>query len=269
LVGLTPSTQVSEYFVRRLQADSRFFGGEARLGTDPNKIVTAEYWIWGNEHLVWQFRVPNVMTLRLREIGKSGLEIFAGDEHTSKNLARICDVIMHLAEVRRISKRFTDMFAKPGTPENILAAGILLFSDELRVSIGYARIKERTVFLFENCLVFARQKALKLIVVHRVSLSDLLQVRYRFEHPGKGSGILTIYWREHQTSNEWKVSGARMFFNDLDLLKIWAAFLAINASTEPAIGNFVPMPDQPWNIPKFLDRITAVRDVVSVLPVMT
>jgi len=265
LVGLTPSTQVSEYFVRRLQADSRFFGGEVRLGTDPNKIVTAEYWIWGNEHLVWQFRVPNVMTLRLREIGKSGLEIFAGDEHTSKNLARICDVIMHLAEVRRISKRFTDMFAKPGTPENILAAGILLFSDELRVSIDYARIKEKTVCLFENFLVFARQKkSHKLIMVRLVFLSDLLQVRYRVEHPGKGSGFLTIYWSEHQPSNERKVSAARMFFNDLDVLKIWAAFLAINASTEPATSHFAPSLSYPtwWNPLMFYDR-TSVRDVVA------
>jgi hypothetical protein len=242
MVGMTPSTQVSECLVRLLQGDSRFLGGEVHFGADPNKIVTAEYWTWGEGGGSWQLRVPNIVTMRLREIGKPGLEIFARGEHTSKILDEICRVIMNLAMARRENNRSMDIFGEAGASENASTASALVFGDELRVSIGFARIKARIVFLFENCLVFARQKALGLIVVHRVSLSDLLQVRYRFEHPGKGNGVLTIYWREHQPFNEWKVSGARMFFNDLAVLKIWAAFLAINASTEPAMGTFPPRP---------------------------
>jgi hypothetical protein len=133
------------------------------------------------------------------------------------------------------------------------------------VSIDYARIKEKTVCLFENCLVFARKKGHELIIVHQVSLSDLLQVRYQFEHHGKGSGFLEIYWREHQPSNERKVSGARMFVNDLDVLKIWAAFLAITTSTEPAIGSFVLMACNPWNMTMLFNR-TTLRDVVALVP---
>jgi len=205
--------------------------------------------------------------LRLQEIGKPVLERFAEGERTSKNLDRACDVIMHLAIVDRINKRFTDMFAEPGTPENVPAAGILLFSDELRVSIDYARIKQKTVCLFENCLVFARQKGHELIMVRRVFLSDLLQVRYRVEHPGKGSGFLSIYWREHQPSNERKVFAARMVFDNLDELKIWAAFLAINTSTEPSIGNFVPMDYLPWNMPTLLGPTgTTIRGMVASMP---
>lgn len=272
MVGVTPSMQFSECLVRILQAGSRFFGGEVHFGTDPNKIVTAEYWIWPKslkDDGPSQLRLPNFMTLRLREIGKPGFEIFSGGECTLKNFDRICDVIMHLAMGRQIKKRFADIFVEPGTPESDAAAGILLFRDELRVSIDYARIKAKTVCLFENCLVFARQKGHELINVHRVFLSDLLQVRYRFEQPGKGSGFLTIYWREHRPFNEQKASGARMFFNDLDVLKIWAAFLAINTSTEPAIGNFPYMwyPSW-WNPFMFRDRIT-VQDLVAHLPIIT
>jgi hypothetical protein len=265
MVGATPSTQVSECLIRTSQADSRCFGGEVHFGTDPNKIVTAEYWTWGEGDGSWQLRVPNVVTLRLREIGKPVLERFAEGQCTSKNLDRICHVIMKLAISTRMNKRFADIFAEPGIPENVAAAGILLFSDELRVSIEYARIKEKTVCLFDNCLVFARKKGHELIVVHRVFLSDLLQVRYRFEHPGKGSGFLTIYWREHRPFNERKVSGARMFFNDLDVLKIWAAFLAINTSTEPAIGIFILMHYTTWNMPMLHDY-TTVRDMVALAP---
>lgn len=273
MVGATPSTQVPESLVRMLQADSRFFGGEVHFGTDPNKIVTAEYWIWGEEDGPWQLRVPNVMTLRLREIGKPGLEIFAGGKHTFENLDGFCHIIIRLVMARWVSRRFVEVFVETWTPENASAAGILLFSDVLRVSIGFARIKEKTVFLFENCLVFARQKALELTVVRRVFLSDLLQVRCRLEHPGKGSGILTIYWREHQPPNERKVSGARLFFDNLSMLKIWAAFMAINASTEPAIGKSLYAPisrSYPtwWNPLMFYNR-TRVRDVVAQVPITT
>jgi hypothetical protein len=259
MVGATPSTQVSECLVRILQGDGQSFGGEVHFGTDPNKIVTAEYWTWA-QHL----RVPNVNTLRLREIGKPVLERFAKGQRTSKDFDRICHVIMHLAIAGRMNHKFADIFAEAGTPENVSAAGICLFGGELRVSIDYARIKEKTVCLFENCLVFARQKGHELIIVHQVFLSDLLQVRYRPEYPGKGSGFLTIYWREHQPSKERKVSGARLFFNDLDVLKIWAAFLAMNTSTEPAIGIFVPMDNKPWNMPMLLDR-TTVRGTAALL----
>lgn len=255
MVGATPSTQVSEFLVQIVQTESRSFGCEAHFGTDPNTIVTAEYWIWGGEDVPWQLRVPNVMTLCLREIGKPGLEIFAGGEHTLKNLDGVCHVIMRLIMARWENRRFAE---------------VMLFSDELRVSIDYARIKVKTVCLFEKCLVFARRKALKLILVHQVFLSDLLQVRYRPEHSGKGSGILTIYWREHQPPNERKISEARLFFDNLSMLKIWAAFMAINASTEPATGKllFAHKSYLKRNPLMSSDR-TRVRDVVAQVPTMT
>jgi hypothetical protein len=268
MVEATPSTQISECLVRILQGDSRFFGGEVHFGTDPNKIVTAEYWTWGEGDGSWQLRVPNIATLRLREIGKPSLELFAGSEHISRKLDEICRVIVNLAMARRENNRFVDIFGEAGTLQNASTAGALVFGDEFRVSIGFARIKERTVFLFENCLVFARQKARKPIIVHRVFLSDLLQVRYRFEHPGKDSGVLTIYWREHQPPNERRVSGARLFVDNLSVLKLWAAFLAINASTEPSKGIFAPMAYRPWNMPTLLGPTgpTTVRGMVASMP---
>jgi hypothetical protein len=277
LVGATPSTQVSEYLVRRLQAhtrfrrlqvDSRFFGGEVRLGTDPNKIVTAEYWIWGKEDGAWQLRVPNVVTLRLREIGKPGLQIFAGGGPNSKILYGLCNDILHEVTIRLETRRFVRVFGKSWAPEDASTTGILLFSDVLRVSIGFARIKEKTIFLFEKCLVFARQKTLEeVIIVHRVFLSDLLQVRYRVEHPDKGSGVLTIYWKNNEPLYERRVSEARLFFDNLSVLKIWAAFLAVNTSTEPAIGIFVPRDYNPWKWPIHFGRTgeVTVRGTVAKL----
>jgi hypothetical protein len=127
MVGPTPLSHVSKCLVRILQGGSRPFGGDVCFGTDPNKIVTAEYYTWA-----WQLRVPNVVTLRLREIGKPVLERFAEGERTSKDLDQICHIIMYLAMVRRMNKRFADIFTEPGVPENVAAAEILLFSDELR-----------------------------------------------------------------------------------------------------------------------------------------
>jgi hypothetical protein len=82
-----------------------------------------------------------------------------------------------------------------------------------------------------------------------------------------------IYWREDQSSGGQEppkgqeVSGAQIFFDYLGVVKIWASFLAINASTEPASGSFPFSPTQPWlEDMHLLPRITRLRDVLSLLP---
>jgi hypothetical protein len=88
--------------------------------------------------------------------------------------------------------------------------GILILRDQARVSLGFGRMKEKSLFLFQNCLVFATSKSLEQVIVHQVPSSDLLEVRYRAEDPRKGSGVLTIYWREVQS--KWQeVYGAQLF----------------------------------------------------------
>jgi hypothetical protein len=211
------------------------------------------------------------MTLQLRDTSKPCFERFTGGEHTSGDLSEVIRSIMHLA-LARAKSRFTDIFTDTGTPEDNATAGILLLRGQARVSITFGRIKAKNIFLFENCLVFAREKSPSQVIVRRVSLSHLLQVRYRPEHPSKGCGILTIYWREGQPSGRQEppkgqeVSGAQIFFGDPGVLKIWASFLAINASMEPASGSFPFSPTQPWlEGMHFLPRITRLRDVLSLL----
>jgi hypothetical protein len=260
-----PSQQVSDSLVRMLNGDSWFV--ETHFGTDPNKIVTSEYWNWCLEESYWRLRVPDITTLQLQDISKPGFERFAGGEHTSRDLSEVIRMIMHLALARRERSRFPDIFGEIGTWEDISTCGILLFRDQARVSMGFGRIKEKNISLFEKCLVFSRQKGHEQVVVHRVLLSDLLQVRYRPESPKKGSGILTIYWKEGPPSNGQKIFGARIFFSDLGLLKVWAAFLAINASTGPPRGLHHPNSTHRWSsaLP-FLPPITGVRNWLALPP---
>jgi hypothetical protein len=208
-------------------------------------------------------------TLQLRHIREASPEFFAEGLHSSLNLEEIICILVHLALYGREKSAFTEIFVDTSTSEENTAAGMLLLRDQARVSIEYGRIKARSMFLFENCLVFGRAKSPGQAVVRRVSLSDLLQVRYRSEHPSKGSGILTIYWRENQSpaSTSQVVFGAQVFFDDLSVLKIWAAFLAINTSNQGAAGDLEYDAIHPWiQDVNFLPRITRLQDVLSLMP---
>lgn len=187
----------------------------------------------------------------------------------SQNLQDITHVLVHLALFRRGKSRFTDIFTESGTSKDNAAVGMLLLRDEARVSIGPRRIKEKSIFLFEKCLVFAREKSPGQLIVCRVAVSQLLQVRYKSESPSKGSGILTIYWRQIKSlpGMGQEVNSAQIFFNDLGVLKIWAAFLAVHASTESAAGNLHFGTTEPWaEDMKSLPRITRIQEVLSLVP---
>ena len=79
-------------------------------------------------------------------------------------------------------------------------------------------------------------------MVCRVPFFNQVQVRYQSEDAEKGGGILAVYWREQQSDGQ-EISGAEVFFNDLKVLKIWAAFLAVNSSLESAawVSRFLPI----------------------------
>jgi len=211
-------------------------------------------------------------TLQFRDVSKLSLsspEFFISKLHISRNLEVLIGILVHLAFYQRRKSTFTEIFVDTSTSEDNTAAGMLLLRDQARVSIRYGRIKARSIFLFQNCLVFGRAKFPGQVIVRRVSLSDLLQVRYRSEHPSKGSGILTIYWREKQSSSQagQEVFGAQVFFDDLSVLKIWAAFLAINTSNQGAAGDLEYDAIHPWiQDVNFLPRITRLQDVLSLMP---
>jgi hypothetical protein len=125
------------------------------------------------------------MTLQFRNISISGLELFAGGEHTSGDFSEVIRVIIHLVLAGRGKSRLTDIFAETGISEDNATVGMLLLRDQARVSIKIGRSKKKNIFLFENCLAFARETYLGQVIVRQVSLFDLLQVRYRPEHPSR------------------------------------------------------------------------------------
>jgi hypothetical protein len=263
--------EIQQYLIQTRKSNSLLNVGEAQFGTDPNKIVIAKYWDWCIQDPFCQLRVPKMSTLQLRDISKATPEFFAAGLHTSSNLEEIICILVHLAFYRRVESAFTEIFVNTSTSEDNTAAGMLLLRDQARVSIRYGRIRARSMFLFQNCLVFGREKSPGQAIVRRLSLSDLLQVRYRSEHPSKGSGILTIYWREKQSSasTSQEVFGAQVFFDDLSVLKIWAAFLAINTSNQGAAGDLEYDAIHPLIQDFFfLPRITRLRDVLSLMPVI-
>jgi len=242
---------------------------EIHFGTDPNKIVTAESWNWHVEQLSWQIQVPSIETLQLRDISKSNFECFDEGGYSLKDLDEVSRMLIHLALSRRRKSLFADIFREIDAGEENAAVGILLLRDKARVSIGFGRIKEKNLFLFEKCLVFARSKSLELVIVQRIFLSNLLQVRYRSEDPRQGNGILTVYWREGQSKGQ-KVFGAEIFFDNMSVLKIWAAFLTINASTEAAAAaNYRVIPTHSWlKGMNLLPRIPKLQEVLSLLSAM-
>jgi len=253
---------------KRELSESPVVADEIHFGTDPNKIVTAESFNWHVEQLSWQIQVPSIETLQLRDISKSNFECFDEGGYSLKDLDEVSRMLIHLALSRRRKSLFADIFREIDAGEENAAVGILLLRDKARVSIGFGRIKEKNLFLFEKCLVFARSKSLELVIVQRISLSNLLQVRYRSEDPRQGNGILTVYWREGQSKGQ-KVFGAEIFFDNMSVLKIWAAFLTINASTEAAAANYRVIPTHSWlKDMNFFHRIPKLQEVLSLLSAM-
>jgi hypothetical protein len=58
-------------------------------------------------------------------------------------------------------------------------------------------------------------------------------------------------------------------FDDMDVLKVWAAFITVHTSTDPAAGNYLFARFQLWlEDAHFLSRITRLREVLSLMPVI-
>jgi hypothetical protein len=209
---------------------------EINFSTDPNRVVVADLLNFYTDDHPRLLRVPFIDSLQLQDIGQPSFIRFNGNTDSLELLHEASHALVYLALSSRGTSQFSYVFGENWTSEDDASVGMLLLQDKARVSIAYGRIKARNLFLFENCLVIARQKDLEHFVVHRVSLADLLQVRYRSEDPRKGKGILKIYWKESQSTAQG-VCGAEIFFNNTNVLTVWAAFLAVNASTELPVGS--------------------------------
>jgi hypothetical protein len=252
-----------------------------RSSTEPSKIVSTTYGTWN------ELRVPNG-TLQLHEIdtlcpGRFNFDYFVGSRRG--DFKQVIRVLINLAVASQAP--WTRFFGEKELPPNTSYVGILLLQDKARVSIESGRIKERDIFLFEKCLVLARQKSFKRIIVRRLLLCDLLQVRHRQENSDRGGGVLEVYCGQDQGSEEQRssklqdaseeelpngteVSGIQIFFKNPYVLKIWAAFLAVHAASEPRVGHLCARQVNPRlggyarlhinNLRYVLNRLPAIRD---------
>jgi hypothetical protein len=184
-------------------------------------------------------RAPNLLSLRLKNLGGRLFDRFADNKETLSDLQNLTLVLTHLALFDRPNCSFSTIFEGDYTKQNDDDAGLFLLRDKQLVSIGYGRRKERSIFLFERWLVFSREKGDQQIGVQRVHLEKLLLVLYRRQ--SVGAGVLTVYWNQG-TLHRQRISGAEIYFDDMSALVIWAGFLsmATTASINGSVNQMNP-----------------------------
>ncbi len=133
------------------------------------------------------------------------------------------------------------------------SAGSLVLHDTLMTSHNHGRIKEREVLLFQNRLLFLRNKDHLKMVVWNISLwEDIILVAYDpkgiLRREIKDTGSLTVYWKT-EVAGKPRVSGVKIYFKELSSLELWAAFLALDPKP-PEVSTTVLY----WVLKKVQDR---------------
>ena len=275
LIRRDSSAKYPKDSIKKSESKVSFVDGAGDFITDPNKIISAAYWISRVEDASFQLRVPHMGTLNLRTVNQTrwdDLELFPESPKIAIGLQKVVRcLLINCVMARRGISQSTNIFV--GAAENFKDAGLLLLRETALILFEFGRIKKKSLFLFEKCLLFTRQKSLQQIIVLQVPLADLLQVRYRQESPERGVGVLTVYWRDGQSPKEQdfpeqEVYGAEIFFHDPSVLRIWASFLAINVYPDAAMksvdsGSRI-LPEMIRD--DLLSDIPETRDVVHLLP---
>lgn len=177
---------------------------------------------------------PDILTLSMRKTNFPTTSYFErGGAFTLGDLQRLTEVIFYLALKRHYYCGNSYLHFHEWTLQDYSKAGILLLRDNVLVSVGLGRPKKKNIQLFEHLLVFSRSNSHRHIISHKIPTSSLLVVNYRRQDPAwsreSGTGYISLYWSVEQPGGH-QVERTDMFFNDLNALKIWAAFLSSSLS---------------------------------------
>lgn len=165
-------------------------------------------------------KVPDLTQLRLRDPENYEMPQIELGSYNLNDLHELSLIALHLAKIKHM------VSAVPRTIER--SPGVCLLHDKLRISINGGRPKIRDVELYEHSLRISRQKGAEQIVLYSIETSSLLSVTFRLWDQSKGTAMLAVFWKIN--GERLVIDGAQIFYEDLDVLWIWAAFLTANFS---------------------------------------
>jgi hypothetical protein len=227
-------------------------------------------------------RLPNLLNLRHRYIESGTFADFTLRDWTLTELNQVIRVITHLVAARRqflhsLESKNNHQVDSIGDDET--EAGLLLLQDEMgvrigvtntdrqRKEVGVARMKHRQVKLYQNFLVIGRWNGLSLIIVHKVPVSDLLQVNFEPGNIERSFGRLLVFWKDESGEG---TNCALLWLSGPATLTIWAAFLASAASKLPVAG-LSEVPNVPsisvFDFP-YLEHVRELQQLLGLLPLI-
>ncbi|PVH83054.1 hypothetical protein DL98DRAFT_529583 [Cadophora sp. DSE1049] len=181
--------------------------------------------------------VPDVTQLRLKNPETYEVFQIAFGRFNVYDLQRLFRVILHLA---RITQKF------PGVPRTIEPSpGFYFLRDKLRISIRGGRPKIRDAELYQLSLRISRRKGAEQIILCCVKTSSLLSVAFCPLYQSKGKGSLVLFWKAN--GKKAGIGFAEIYFDDLDLLWMWAAFLTTKLSSSKK-KELLDIPDMPSSL---------------------
>jgi hypothetical protein len=244
--------------------------------------VVVECWACRIPGVSGSLKLPKLLNLQHRYIESGTFAEFSLTDWTLTELNKLIRVATYLIFVRRQylhSLQSRNTYQVDSIGDEDAGTGILWLRDEMRVEVGIttigmqqrqvrlARMKTRQVKLYQNFLVICRRKGLSLIIVHKVPVSDLLQVNFEPGNIKRSYGRLFVFWKGESGEG---TNCALLWLSDPATLTIWAAFLASAASKIPVAGSF-EVPNVPsisvFDFP-YLEHVRELQQLLGLLPLI-
>jgi hypothetical protein len=149
-------------------------------------------------------------------------------------------------------------------------AGFFWLRDDMRCQVAttnITRTKKMHVRLYQHFLIIGRWKGPSLVIVHKVSVSDLLQVNFGPPSYDRIYGSLFVFWKTQPGKG---ATCATLCSSDLLTLTIWASFLASAASKLPVTRAF-QLPNlesiSVFDLP-YLEHVGELQQLFGLLPLI-
>jgi hypothetical protein len=242
-----------------------------KVGFDRSQVVV-DCWTCRIPGVSGLLKLPNLLNLQYRHIESGTFADFSLTDWTLTELNSLILVAIYLIFVRRqylhgLQSRNT--YEVDSIGDDDAETGLLWLRDDMRVQVGITktRIKKMQVRLHQNFLIISRWKGPSLVIVHKVRISDLLQVNFEPPEYGRTFGILFVFWKAQPGKG---ATCATLRLSDPLTLTIWAAFLASAASNLPVMRSF-QLPNLPsisvFDFP-YLEHVRELQQLFGLLPLI-
>jgi hypothetical protein len=234
--------------------------------------VVVECWACRIPGVSGLLKLPKLLNLQNRHIESGTFADFSLTDWTLTELNKLIRVATYLIFVRRqylhsLQPRNTYQVDSIGDED--AETGLLWLRDDMRVGVGITktRLKKMQVRLYQNFLIIGRWKGPSLVIVHKVRMSDLLQINFEPPYYKRIFGGLFVFWKTQPGKG---ATCATLCSSDPLTLTIWAAFLASAASKLPVTRSF-QLPNLPsisvFDFP-YLEYVRELQQLFGLLPLI-